>query len=89
MNQEYIEENQITFYEGKILENFFLVFCFEKRRNIYSFCKNKLDFIIYFGLFPILTLLLLLIILRIYISKPLELLRQYAYYNNIVPKALN
>lgn len=86
MNQEYIEE-EITFYEGKNLRKLLLVFVFEKEEIYTHFVKNKLDFIIYFGLFPILTLLLLLIILRIYISKPLELLRQYAYYNNIVPKA--
>lgn len=86
MNQEYIEE-EITFYEGRNLRKLLLVFVFEKEEIYTHFVKNKLDFIIYFGLFPILTLLLLLIILRIYISKPLELLRQYAYYNNIVPKA--
>lgn len=86
MNQEYIEE-EITFYEGKNLRKLLLVFVFEKEEIYTHFVKNKLDFIIYFGLFPILTLLLLLIILRIYISKPLELLRQYAYYHNIVPKA--
>ncbi|CAM3506199.1 putative bifunctional diguanylate cyclase/phosphodiesterase [Arcobacter aquimarinus] len=86
MNQEYIEE-EITFYEGRNLRKLLLVFVFEKEEIYTHFVKNKLDFIIYFGLFPILTLLLLLIILRIYISKPLELLRQYAYYHNIVPKA--
>ena len=86
MNQEYIEE-EITFYEGKNLRKLLLVFVFEKEEIYTHFVKNKLDFIIYFGLSPILTLLLLLIILRIYISKPLELLRQYAYYHNIVPKA--
>ncbi|RXJ84619.1 putative bifunctional diguanylate cyclase/phosphodiesterase [Arcobacter cloacae] len=86
MNQEYIEE-EITFYEGKNLKKLLLVFVFEKEEIYTHFVKNKLDFILYFGLFPILTLLLLVIILRIYITKPLELLRQYAYYNNSVPKA--
>ena len=86
MNQEYIEE-EITFYEGKNLRKLLLVFVFEKEEIYTHFVKNKLDFIIYFGLFPILTLLFLVIILRIYLTKPLELLRQYAYYNNIVPKA--
>lgn len=86
MNQKYIEE-EITFYEGKNLRKLLLVFVFEKEEIYTHFVKNKLDFIIYFGLFPILTLLFLVIILRIYLTKPLELLRQYAYYNNIVPKA--
>lgn len=86
MNQQYIEE-EITFYEGKNLRKLLLVFVFEKEEIYTHFVKNKLDFIIYFGLFPILTLLFLVIILRIYLTKPLELLRQYAYYNNIVPKA--
>ena len=86
MNQSYIEE-EITFYEGKDLKKLLLVYIFEKDEIYTHFIKNKLDFIIYFGLFPILTLLLLVIILRIYITKPLELLRQYAYYSNSVPKA--
>lgn len=50
MNQEYIEE-EITFYEGKNLRKLLLVFVFEKEEIYTHFVKNKLDFIIYFGLF--------------------------------------
>jgi len=86
MNQSHIEE-EIRFYQGKELKKLLLVYVFEKDEIYSHFVKNKLDFILYFGLFPVLALFVLTIIFRIYITKPLELLRQYAYYNRTIPKA--
>ena len=85
-NQTYIEQD-IPFYEGKDKKRLLLIYVFEHEQIHSHFIKNKLDFILYFGLLPVLALLFLIILLRIYITKPLELLRQYAYYNTKVPKA--
>lgn len=86
INQKYLEEN-IRFYEGKNQKNLILVYILEHDEIHSHFIKNKLDFIVYFGVLPIFALVLLMFALRIYVTKPLEKLRQYAYYNNKVPKA--
>lgn len=77
----------ISFYEGNIPKKLQLVYLLQTDEIHFHFIKNKYDFILYFGFIPIVALVLLLYILRVYITKPLELLRQYAYYNNNVPKA--
>lgn len=86
LNHKYLEEN-IRFYEGKDQKILSLIYVLEHEEIHSHFIKNKLDFIIYFGFLPILALVFLMFTLRIYITKPLESLRQYAYYNNKVPKA--
>ena len=86
IHQKYIEEN-IRFYEGKNQKTLLLVYVLEEEEIHSHFIKNKLDFILYFGLSPIVALAFLIILLRIYVTRPLELLRQFAYYNTKVPKA--
>ena len=86
IHQKYIEEN-IRFYEGKNQKTLLLVYILEEEEIHSHFIKNKLDFILYFGLSPIVALAFLIILLRIYVTRPLELLRQFAYYNTKVPKA--
>ena len=86
INKKFIEE-EIRFYEGNNVKYLSLLYVLDKEElNIY-FDKNKIDFFIYFGIIPLIIFTILLIILRYYILKPLEKLRQYAYYNNQVPKA--
>lgn len=86
MKQPYLEDN-IRFYEGKDIKKLRLLYILEHEEILSHFIRNKLNFFTYFGLLPIITFLLFLFFLRKYISKPLEELRQYAYYNNKVPKA--
>ncbi len=86
IHQKYIEE-YIRFYEGKNEKKLLLVYILEHEEIHSHFINNKFDFLLYFGLLPILALIFLVVLLRVYISKPLELLRQYAYYNDYVPKA--
>ncbi|MDD3008172.1 MAG: EAL domain-containing protein [Arcobacter sp.] len=86
IHQKYIEEN-IRFYEGKNQKTLLLVYILEKEEIYSHFIKNKFDFILYFGLSPVVALAFLIILLRIYVTRPLELLRQFAYYNTKVPKA--
>ena len=80
-------KNDIDFYEGNIPKKLQLFYILEHDEIHSHFVKNKFHFIVYFGLMPIIALAFLIFMLRIYITKPLELLRQYAYYNNNVPKA--
>lgn len=86
LNNKYIINN-INFYEGNIPKELQLVYVLEYDEIHSHFIKNRFDFIFYFGFMPIIALIFLIFMLRIYITKPLELLRQYAYYNNNVPKA--
>lgn len=86
INQSYIYEN-IKFYEGKNEKKLLLIYVLEQDEIHSHFVKNKFHFILYFGFLPIGAFMFLLIFLRIYVSKPLELLRQYAYYNDRIPKA--
>ena len=86
MNNKYIETD-IRFFENKEIRKLRLVYILEQEELALHFIDNKINFLIYFGLLPIIAFLLLLILLRKYVSNPLEQLRQYAYYNNDVPKA--
>lgn len=86
LNMDYIEE-EIRFYEGKNSEKFRLIYILKHDEIKEHFIKNKIDFIVHFGLLPIIAFVFLFILLRIYVSKPLELLRQFAYDNHKIPKA--
>jgi diguanylate cyclase len=86
MNNKYIETD-IRFFENKEIRKLRLVYILEQEELALHFIDNKINFLIYFGLLPIIAFSLLLILLRKYVSNPLEQLRQYAYYNNDVPKA--
>jgi diguanylate cyclase len=85
LNKQYIE-NEFKFYEGKNLKKLKLVYFLEHDELYAHFIKNRIDYLTYFGIPPIIIFILMYILIRNYISKPLEKLRQYAYYNNIVPK---
>ena len=86
MNNKYIETD-IRFFENKKIRKLRLVYILEQEELALHFIDNKINFLIYFGLLPIIAFSLLLILLKKYVSNPLEQLRQYAYYNNDVPKA--
>ena len=86
MNNKYIETD-IRFFENKEIRKLRLVYILEQEELALHFIDNKINFLIYFGLLPIIAFSLLLILLKKYVSNPLEQLRQYAYYNNDVPKA--
>ena len=81
-----IEEN-IRFYEGKTLRNLRLIFIFNHDEINMHFKKGRTNFIIYFILLPILLSLFSWIVLRHFVSIPLEKLRQFAYYHSEIPKA--
>ena len=86
LERQYIED-EIRFYEGKNLKKLRLIYVLEKEELYSYFVKHQREFFLYFGLFPIIIFFILLKLLKIYILNPLEKLREYAYYNNIIPKA--
>lgn len=49
------------------------------------FAENKYNFFLFFGLVPFIMLGLLWLVLKKCVTSPLELLRQYAYYQSTVP----
>ena len=80
-------EQEIRFYNGSNLETLTLIYVLNQNEIKTYFIKNQKDFLIYFGLLPILLLLVMFILLRRFISVPLEKLRQFAYYQSEIPKA--
>ncbi len=80
-------EDELRFYEGNKVKRLRLVFLLDKDEVLSHFDKNRTKSLLYFGLAPISLLIIVWFLLRIFISKPLEKLRQFAYYNNKVPKA--
>ncbi|QBZ84068.1 putative signaling protein [Hydrogenovibrio crunogenus] len=49
------------------------------------FAESQYNFFMFFGLVPFLMLVLLWLVLKRYVTSPLETLRQYAYYQSTVP----
>ena len=86
INKKYFE-NELRFYKGKDVKKLRLIYFLEQDEINAHFIKNRINYLSYFGIPPIIIFILLYILIRQYISIPLEKLRQYAYYNNVVPKA--
>ncbi len=80
-------EQEIRFYVGNNLETLTLVYVLDHDEIQTHFIKNKKEFLTYFGLLPIFLLFVMFMLLRRYISVPLERLRQFAYYQSAVPEA--
>ncbi|WP_368029080.1 putative bifunctional diguanylate cyclase/phosphodiesterase [Arcobacter sp. s6] len=86
LNKKYLED-EIKFYEGINIKKLRLIYFLEQDELNAHFTKNRINYLTYFGIPPIIIFIIIFILLRKYVTKPLEELRQYAYYNNIVPKA--
>ncbi len=83
---EAIEED-IRFYEGKKATVLKLTFVLDKDEIALYFSERKSKFLLYFGVAPIFVFIFLWFLLRSCIAKPLERLRQFAYYQSDIPKA--
>ncbi len=79
-------EQEIRFYVGSNLETLTLVYVLNDDEIETYFIQNKKEFLTYFGLLPILLLFVMFMLLRRYISIPLEKLRQFAYYQSSIPE---
>ncbi len=78
-------EGELKFYEGSKLHVLRLLFLLDHNEIAEYFNEVRNTFLIYFGLYPIILLVIVLILIRKYLSAPLEKLRQFAYYQHIVP----
>jgi diguanylate cyclase (GGDEF)-like protein len=78
-------EQEIRFYVGSNLKTLTLVYVLNDDEIETYFIKNKKEFLIYFGFLPILLLFIMFMMLRRFISIPLEKLRQFAYYQSSIP----
>lgn len=81
-------EGIIRFYEGKHLKKLTLLFLLDQEEIYSNLSYNKTKFFIYFGLLPALSIFLIWLLLKSFVANPLEKLRQYAYYQSVIPKAL-
>jgi len=80
-------ENDIKFYQGNKVVILKLLFILDKEEISLYIHKKELLSYMYFGLLPVASLIFIFFLLRHFVVKPLEKLRQYAYYQNNVPKA--
>ncbi len=80
-------EQEIRFYVGNHLETLTLVYVLDHHEIQTHFIQNQKDFLTYFGLLPIFLLFVMFMLLRRFISVPLERLRQFAYYQSAIPSA--
>jgi len=83
---EAIEED-IRYYEGKKATVLKLTFVLDKDEIALYFSERKSKFLLYFGIAPVFIFIFLWFLLRGFIAKPLERLRQFAYYQSDIPKA--
>ena len=82
-------QDYIYYYEGKNQKSFTILFLVDQQFLHQSFTQARTTFLFLFlFLFiPIFTLLFFWIVISKLIINPLEMLRQYAYYHERVPKA--
>lgn len=86
LNEEAIEYD-LKFYKGNKAYILKLLFIIDKDEIDLYFIDKRSDFYIYFGLLPLLSFIFVWILIRYFVVKPLEKLRQFAYYQTDIPKA--
>ncbi len=78
-------KTDVHYFEGKIKKYYTLIFYIDKAFIKQNFVEAKRDFILFFILIPIIFIAIVWLVLGRLIVKPLEALRQYAYYNSKLP----
>ena len=86
MKKDAIEE-KIRFYVGNEVKTLQLMFILDKDEIALAFHQKSIDFLILFALIPLAIIFFVWIVVQKFVIHPLELLRQFAYYQNEVPKA--
>jgi diguanylate cyclase (GGDEF)-like protein len=79
-------EQEVRYYISNDLKKLTLVYILNDDEIKTYFIDNKKEFLTYFGLLPIFLLLIMFMLLRQFISIPLEKLRQFAYYQSNIPE---
>ena len=86
MKQEAVED-KIRFYVGNKVETLQLMFLLDRAEIDLACHEKSIALLILFVLIPLAIILFIWIVVRRFVINPLELLRQFAYYQNEVPKA--
>ena len=84
--QEKAMEADVQYYEGRERKILKLLFILDQKELSFYFERKQLDFLIYFIFLPTITLLFIWSSVKYFVVNPLEQLRQFAYYQNKVPK---
>lgn len=84
--EQQVYETEIRFFIQDQPAHFNLFLYLDQGYVRNYFLQNQFNFLLVFGLMPLLVLLLFWLALRNYITRPLELLRQYAYYQSEIPR---
>ena len=82
-------ESTVRFFIGDKIETLQLAFVLDQHEIKMLFDAKKVDFLLLFTIVPLCVVALIWILIGRYIVKPLERLRQFAYYQNDIPKAFN
>ena len=86
MKQEGVEDI-VKYYIGNKVHKLQLMFVLDKEEINLLLHKKGMKFFILFALVQVVIIMLISIVAHRFIISPLELLRQFAYYQNEVPKA--
>lgn len=78
-------EGVVRYYKEDQLHLLTLIFFLDQEEISFRIKQNKTKFFISFGLFPLVILIIFGWMLRHFITKPLEKLRQFAYYQSEIP----
>ena len=84
INKRAVEGN-FHYYQGKKLKFLTILFYIDHQAIKSSFAKTNQQFIVLITLFPILVIIGIWVFLNRLVVTPLELLRQYAYYQSSIP----
>ena len=80
-------ESKIRYYDEAKVKNLNLIFVLNSEELDSLFYANAIEYFIYFFLVPLLSISIIWFIVKKYIVRPLEKLRQYVYYQSSVPHA--
>ena len=80
-------ESTIRFYIDNEVHTLKLMFILDQSEIKLFFNEKKTDFLVIFTFLPLLMIGIIWFLIRILVVKPLEKLRQFAYYQNEIPKA--
>lgn len=80
-------EEKVRFYVGNEVNYLHLTFMLDRDEIYRAFHEKDLNFLFLFVLLPLTMMIIVWFVVNRFIINPLELLRQFAYYQNHVPKA--
>lgn len=81
-------EGALRFYEGNVQNSYQIYFMLDHNEIRSYLSANQTKFIVYFGILPTLLMMLIFVFIKHYLIRPLEKLRQYAYYQSHLPETL-